>query len=384
MKTRRFDFVFTPLQLDHSVEQIGSVPSEQTYDADTGEYSPDYSLTPHVIKPSVGIIDRDGILESGNVNAQLTDLAWYQVIDGIEQTTPLTSTPNKYAITTYGDDAGKLMWYVNAAPQKPIVLHFHAKFLDTRTNQVFNIYEEHTIICRNATLYKPVLLLNSGDRFYNPLRDPDKQVIKASLRLGTKECETGKRQFVWEILRKTGYFTPVTADDLEVAISADGASITVDRSLMGTGITLRCRAKYSATGNPSAVQLSDASPYKTVSLARRIPSFDYDWQGIPDNIDPKTTKLYPTVSVSDNAGEIVNPSKNLQFLWYTSPNLSIDIQDQRLVAHGETPTIPTDRFDPTRGGILTLDAKILAPLALAIDTDGKVFVDADGKPFVWH
>ena len=58
MKTRRLDFKFTPLQLSVSMTLEGSVPNEQTYDADSGEYAPDYSLTPAVIKPTVGIIDR--------------------------------------------------------------------------------------------------------------------------------------------------------------------------------------------------------------------------------------------------------------------------------------------------------------------------------------
>lgn len=383
MKTRRFDFKYSPLQLSHSMT-TGSVPNEQTYDADTGEYSPDYSLTPHVVTPRVGIIDPDGILPDGCVNAELSDMGWYRVVGGVEEATPLTSTPKQCAITTYGDDCGKLLWYVNAAPQAPIVLRFKAKFLDRRTGQVYTINEDHTLTCRNATVYKPVVLLSSGDSFYNPLRDPDKQTIKAYLRLGSKECDTDKRRFVWELLRSTGYFTAVTAEDFEVAVSADTASVTVDRTLMGDGITLRCRAQYSAEGKPTAVELTDSSPFRVVSLARRIPSFDYDWQGVPDNLDPKTESIRPVATVSDNVGDIVNPSRNLQFRWYMSPNLSIEIQDQVLVAHGDSPVISTERIDSVRGGILALDAQILDPLSLAADADGTVFVDGDGNPFVWH
>ena len=44
MKTRRLDFKFTPLQLSVSMTLEGSVPNEQTYDADSGEYAPDYCL----------------------------------------------------------------------------------------------------------------------------------------------------------------------------------------------------------------------------------------------------------------------------------------------------------------------------------------------------
>ena len=56
---------------------------------------------------------------------------------------------------------------------------------------------DYSIKCKNATLYKPTLLLSSGDRYYNPLRDTDKQVISASLRLGSEECAKEKRLFIW-------------------------------------------------------------------------------------------------------------------------------------------------------------------------------------------
>ena len=66
--------------------------------------------------------------------------------------------------------------------------------------------------------------------------DTDKQVINASLLLGSEECAKNKRQFVWELLRSRGQFSAVTADDLEIKISDDGASVTLDRSLMGKRI----------------------------------------------------------------------------------------------------------------------------------------------------
>lgn len=383
MKIKRLDFKYNRLQVNISKSQVGSVPLEQTYDADTGEYSPDYSLTPCVLQPVVGVIDRDGIIKSGRVNSELTDMAWYQVVNG-QEGNALITIPRKYVITYSGDEAGKLLWYINAAPQKPIVLRFKAKYLDTRTNEVHNISLDYSITCRNATLYKPTLLLSCGDRFYNPLRDTDKQVIKASLRLGSAECATAKRTFVWEILRDNGRFSAITADDLEIKVAADTASVTLDRSLMGKRISIRCRAKYSATGNPAAVELTDASPSKIVSVIRHIPFYDFDYLDAVDELLPSTESIKPKAYIFDNVGEIVNPTKELMVRWLMAPNNSIKFENQVLVAHGMTPTIPTTLIDPTRGGLLGLDVQELEPLALATDSDGKVFMDADGNPFVFH
>lgn len=383
MKYKRLDFKYTPLQVNTSKTISGSVPLEQTYDANQDEYSPDYRLTPCTLQPVISIIDRDGILPSGRVNSELTDIAWYRVENGVEGNA-LVTTPQKHVITSSGNDAGKLLWYVNAAPQKPILLRFKAKYLDSRTNKIHRIMMDYSINCKNAALYKPTLLLSSGDRYYNPLRDTDKQVISASLRLGSEECAKEKRLFIWEILRDRGQFSAITADDLEIKVSADGTSVTLDRSLMGKRICIRCRAKFSADGNPASVDLSDATPNRIVNIVRRIPFYDYDILDTVDEVLPDTKVVNPAATISDNVGEIANPTRELQVLWWMAPNNSIHFENAVLVGHGMSPRVPTDLLDPNRGAILALEVKDLDPLALAMDADGKVFVDADGNPFIFH
>lgn len=383
MKYKRLDFKYTPLQVNTSKTISGSVPLEQTYDANQDEYSPDYRLTPCTLQPVISIIDRDGILPSGRVNSELTDIAWYRVENGVEGNA-LVTTPQKHVITSSGDNAGKLLWYINAAQQKPILLRFKAKYLDSRTNKVHRIMMDYSINCKNATIYKPTLLLSSGDRYYNPLRDIDKQVINASLRLGSEECAKEKRLFIWEILRDRGQFSAITADDLEIKVSADGTSVTLDRSLMGKRICIRCRAKFSADGNPASVDLSDATPNRIVNIVRRIPFYDYDILDTVDEVLPDTKVVNPAATISDNVGEIANPTRELQVLWWMAPNNSIHFENAVLVGHGMSPRVPTDLLDPNRGAILALEVKDLDPLALAMDSDGKVFVDADGNPFIFH
>lgn len=383
MKQIRFDFKYQPLQVNKSMTLGGGVPNEQTYDADSGEFSPDYSLVPVCIKPIIGIIDRDRILTNGSVNAQLADVSWRRVIDGVEEKA-LESTAGKYTITTSGDENGKLLWYINAAPLKPILLRFKATYMDPRTGQIYNIVEDISITCRNATHYIPVLQISGGSSYYNPTRDGDKQTITASLRLGTEECGASKRAFVWEIARSNGYFTEVTADDLELKISSDGATATLDRSLMGEQITIRCRAKYSAAGNPSAVQLTDASPSKVITIARRIPPIDVEVLDAVDNLQPGTRNFSPRAYIYDNVGEIPNPTKDILPIWYFGTNShtkSIVFVQQ---GHGLNPVIPTDLMDAKLGGILQIDTKILNPLALLADGDGKVITDGDGKAIVFH
>lgn len=77
MKIKRFDFNFRPLQVDISFTTSGSIPNRQNYDAATGEYTPDFTLTPLIIQPEVSVIDKDEVLQAGRVNQSLTNIAWY-------------------------------------------------------------------------------------------------------------------------------------------------------------------------------------------------------------------------------------------------------------------------------------------------------------------
>ena len=100
MKTRRFDFNWKPLQLQISLAVEGSVPDQQNYNADTKEFTPDYTITPVVIQPVISILDKDAVLQAGRVNQSLTNIRWYEIINGTK--TLIASDNASYEITTSG------------------------------------------------------------------------------------------------------------------------------------------------------------------------------------------------------------------------------------------------------------------------------------------
>ena len=64
MKTKRLDFNFRPLKFSKSISLVGTTPGIQTYDAETCEYSPDYTTVPVVVQPSLSAIDPDEVMLS--------------------------------------------------------------------------------------------------------------------------------------------------------------------------------------------------------------------------------------------------------------------------------------------------------------------------------
>ncbi|WP_290158711.1 hypothetical protein [uncultured Duncaniella sp.] len=382
MKTRRFDFNFRPLQINIGFAVDGSVPNKQNYDADTGTYTPDYTLTPLIIQPQVSCMDKDEFLAAGSINHQLANVKWYEIVGGVS--TLIESTNTSYEVIASGGQAGRIKVKKNAQPKVPITLEFHAEYSDPRTGQLHTIVRTFSVTCGNSTVFAPQLVLDAADQtLYNPLTDPDTQVVHASLRLGVNECATVNRLFVWEIFRAdSSTWTEVGTDttlDYDVTVAADGASCTVNRNLMGTELYLRCRAKYDIGGNPSSIALTDAAPCKVVTFVRRIPKFEFDVTGVPVNIPVGILAIAPEASIWDANGAIQNPERELLPLWYIATNKASGTLSYTQVAHGLKPTVPTKAMSTSYGAVVGLDVKDVGPLCAFEDTDGAVFEDADGN-----
>lgn len=381
MKTRRFDFNYKPLQINICISVDGSVPGKQNYDADANEYTPDYTATPCIIQPMISRLDKDEILSAGRINQNLANIRWYEIIGG--KRTLIESTNANYEITNSGGDAGRIKVKKNAQPQMPITLEFYAEYTDTRNNQIHVIRETYQIVCGNATTYIPQLVLDAADQtIYNPLTDADTQTVHASLRLGADECPVSKRQFVWEVFRDDNTWTEVGSDttlDYDLEVSADGASCTVNRSLMGSELYLRCRAKYDVGGNPAGVTLSDASPAKVVAFIRRIPKFEFDIAGIPTDIPAGLLAVAPEAKIWNTNGPINNPEKELLPLWYIATNKQSGSLSYSQIGHGAAPVLPTAAMSDTLGGVYGLDVKDCGPTCAWEDSDGALFEDSDGN-----
>lgn len=379
MKTKRFDFNFKPLQIDLSFMVDGSVPDKQNYNGDNNTYTPDYSLTPCIIQPVISRMDKDEVLQAGQLNHELANVRWYEIQGG---TTTLIEDSNAgYEITRSGAQAGRIKVKRNAAPNNPITLQFYAEYADTRTGQLHIIQGTHKVFCGNATAYIPQLVLNAADQtIYNPINDPDTQVVTASLRLGTNECPAAKRIFVWEIYREDNTWTAVGEDlDYHVTVAVDGGSVTVNRALMGKDLYLRCRAKYDPDGNPAGVTLTDAAPAKIVAFVRRIPKYEFDIVGAPVNIPAGIVAIAPEAYIWDVNGPIDNPERELLPIWYMATNQASGSLSYSQVAHGSKPTIPTKAMSTIHGGVLGLDVIDAGPNCAWEDGDGHIYEDGDGN-----
>ncbi len=385
MKTKRFDFNWKPLQLQISFAVDGSVPGQQNYNADTQEFTPDYTLTPFIVQPIISILDKDEVIAAGRINHALTNVRWYENINGTR--TLIASDNENYEITTSGGNNGRIKVKRNAQPKVPITLVFYAEYIDPRNGQVMIIQGSYLISCGSASDTVRVELDAASQGIYNPLSDDERmQTVTAKVWIGDKVCDASKYALVWEVLGENNVWYEAGTDAvMDYDITVNGNAVKIDRWLMGTEMHLRCRVKYSPTGNPGSVTLTDASPAAEAVFVRRIPKYEFDFTGVPYNITAGHLTVAPTAIIRTTHGEIENAEKELLPLWYIATNKVSGSLSYALVTHGYSPVIPTTKMDKNYGAVIGLDVVDRGYAGAFTDAaDGAVFCDADGSVLIIH
>ena len=350
MKTRRFDYNWKPLQLNLSMSTEGSVPQKQAYDSFTGEYSPDYTLTPVVIQPEVSIIDKDGVLASGSVNAQLSSIKWYETANGTR--TQIATDSSDYEITQSGSQAGRIRMKKNVQPQQPVTLSFYAEYAVARNNQVFAVQGSTLVTCASESSLVRVSIDQPSVLLYDPLHDADSLTITADIWVGgTKGSPSWDA--VWSMTREDGASASLAdsacfPENAGITDGGDG-TLTVDMTLQGDETDLQAGA---ATGGKTMWNPSD-----TVAIVRRVPEYEYDIEGVPYDIPAGALSISPVATVRTTKGIVDSGRADRELLpvWYMATNKASGSLSYKQVAHGWNPTISTSGMSTLHGGVLGLD-----------------------------
>lgn len=376
---------YTPLTVSSTIIVDSTVGDEQVYNSYIGQYIPDYTIVPLILMPLVSIIDADHILPDGKVNGSLTNITWTEVIG--TTSTVITNDSADYAVETSGAYAGRLRVMKNFAPGTTATLKFTADYVDSRTNQVHKIMKSYLVACNASSKSVPVLSLDTADgHLYNPLRDPDTLIVTASLHVNGGLCPAAYRTFVWDISRDGKSFETVGSSDLHyfIKVSDDTTQCTINQSLMGSKLILRCRAKYSEDGDPASVTLTDGCPEKIVTLTRRIPALQTEIVAA-SNIPAGASEMQYDLLVSDANGVISDYQGVFLPVWYgDAQNAARTVQPSTQRGNGCPCTLDTSFVHKTYGAVVGCDFIDRGPWCVLTDSDGAIMTDSDGAILLIH
>lgn len=366
-----------------NISPAGAVGNTQNYNGSLNEWAPDYTLSPLVLCPSVKVIDPDA-RSSSDVTANLADVVWCEVSQGVEtaitgnEASPHDATKKKYTLGTAAN-GWRLQLNANINPGEKLSLRFKAKYLDTRKSSVLVLSYDCVVFCHNETVATPVLVVDfpetsKWDPIYHASSSTVK--IKAKMMLPSGEVPSGKTIFVWDMLRDDGSWSAIGSSilDNEVSVNSDGSELTLDRSIMGTRIDLRVRAKFDPDGNPSSVTLDDTSPEKRISCVRELCAFDYE-NTTPRNVPPDSTRMRLSCIIFSAKGNLPTPERELEFIWYTATNATSPSYAE--IGRGQNIDVSTS-FVTASGGMTAVEVKDRGPLKYLRLPTGE-YLTVDGK-----
>jgi hypothetical protein len=375
-KQRKIQVNYRPLQTSGRIEVVGSVPSVQVYQADKGEYTPDYTLTPLTLFPRCNATDPSALTVPGTVNSKLTNMQWYETIGGTRKL--IESTNADYEITTDGTNKGQLKVKKNVSPTQALTLDFYGEYVDSgRSGQTYVFRYTYLVRTVDGTEAAPVLMIDCpAGRDWNPLRDQSQQTITAKMIVADVDVTTsGKCKFFFYRVLDTGALQAITSttgdNDWEV-VSVSANQLTVDMDYIGHEQSYVVKASYDAGGSPAS-QPDYSIAYKSTTLRRRIPALDVDYSGVPGEVPGGTTAIYPEAVIRDTLGTVPTPEAVLECSWLTK----VGAGSYALKAQGMSVEIPYQD-----GMMLEMQVADRGPWAAVVDSSGKYVTDSQGRPLV--
>lgn len=369
------------------VSAVGNMSSNQSYDATTGIYEPDYRLTPLTLQVDVAAIDPDTRLQTGNARKQLTNIHWYE-IDRTGKKIEITitggvSTPAGYTqlINTEGDeDAGRLQIAKNAAPGEPIMLRIEADLY--AGSDVFRIAENFNVHCRDTTPAVRCKFDTPDIVPYNPIHDGADLPIELSVWENNHAADRGHYIPVWEVRRDSGTWSAYGSEvtDYWLEIAADLHTATLKTELMGDEASIRVRLRYDRNGNPGGVLLGPGDifvPMCRMECRRTLGRYDHRMVNVTNTIAEWTTVVRPRVVFKDNKGDIADAEKYFTVTFYAGAAGAL-LTEADAVGTGLTTDIASSRGSAA-GLKIGYSVEEIGPLKAWEDSDGSIITDSDGS-----
>lgn len=362
--------------------------NRQTYDAVTGEFTPDYGLSPLVIFPECQLLDPDSPVKARVVNASLQSFSW-QVLTksgATEIASKSGSTAEGYSVVTSGESLGQITIEKNADIGVRRVLRFKAVWVDTPSGYCYRFTGDIPLVLEDVTDARASITLDmpNTDK-WNPFRQQSMRTIKALVMVGPHNFtnNTKVKIFWYRVLNSETRQLISSIDDEEnweiTAITKGDngqiTSITVDRDKMGDGISYEVRCSYRTNGNlPSAPQEGD--PVASTTLLRCFPAIKADFSS--RRVSGTCSSVLLKAIVSDGQGVIPDWENVAYGAWYLR-NVTVDAngkvsETRTLLGKGSEITISPDQ-------VKFIDFEVVdrgATVALT-DVEGSYLVDGDNR-----
>ncbi len=374
--------LYDPIETVFDVQPIGGMLG-QRQNTITGEYSPDRSVTPMVLSPSLQVIDPN--ITEGSQSADETErmtIAWYIVTteNGIETETEIADVydPEAQNHADYEKYGKGLMVNANVAVGDTVHLRLKASYVNRNTNETLRFTRNFLLSTEPFIEFNPSIEVNIPNySIVNPfkLTSANKQLaVTAKFFAGRQDITSNANvTFLWEKLEGTTY-RAIAATDVEV-VSIVRNVMTVNQECVG-----RCKYRvtawhtgYSAAEHRRSYLITLNRQFSGVTPQLRITRGKF----LKSNISESEAQLV----VSVNSHEISNPEDFFRVKWALYKQHGSSQEGNIELGWGNN--VVADRsktgYDKTRVPTFKMEVHTLSEYRLCIGTDGNPVTDSNGE-----
>ncbi len=379
-KTKRIGIVYDPLNISTTMVVRGGSLT-QTHCAETGEYIPDRSLTPLVIRPEVYVNDPNGIMANGKV--ALTGILWYEIpqdmVGQITDSSYLTGELSRYLITNQTDgysvaQDGTLTVTKNIPYLEPKVLVFTASYPDTRSGKILRIQATATLSTLSLTEAASLTLDKPASFVFNPISDSGVRSIKATFLLGGKAPDASRCKLAyWWYKTTDGAETLVDPEEDLFYVSGQGTdTLTIDPRYVDGQIKLACKVEYALPGDELPAEPTSDCLVDETTVVRRYAEYDFEHYvhgGV--EVSPGAVSVKNECVITSGRQVIENPSRFFSIRW--SIRRAVYDAEWMVLGYGDSIMIPAEEF--ANASDVALEVDELDPLGAFIDGDTMICDD---------
>lgn len=240
-------------------------------------------------------------------------------------------------------------------------LRFYGEWTDLASGYIYRFSKDMYLVLEDTTDAMAMLTLDMPNTdSWNPFRQDAERTIQALVQVGKyNKTEDAKTKLFWYRVVGTNSRQLINdADDEEnweiknVVKGANGSivAMTIDRDLMGDGVSYEVRCAYRPDGNlPSEPEVGD--PIATTNLVRSFPAIHATFTGANARVWAGSNTVLLKALVSDSQGPIPNWEKVAYAAWYlckNSTNTNADgttttVVTRELIGTGSEITVTVDQ-----------------------------------------
>lgn len=358
--------VHSPLSFSFQMLELGG-SFVQKFSTLTGEYVPDRTEFPYLLKPQLYITDPDGITPTGEYTSYLRNVIWTLTSYFGSQATRLVAGVD-YTVNA-STHALRLERNVNV--EEILHIEFVADYLDKTRNETtqFKWHKDLTTISEDE--YKLSLVLDHPSKVdLSPLKFRALIPITAQLKNGADDVSDAKCSYLWQIFNKTtSQWETIDDDELWYQSGKNSKTLVVKQDFL-QHVVLRVSASIN----------DDNTQQKNQSLLLRRWYGQYEPESFfatGKYIFLDTQQIVLGAKVTNRQGIIANPTRYFDMeLFYRKS----ETDEWNSIGYGEEVIVPRDSQTANHQvGLLCRELSAFVPLELP---DGSLLTTEDDKLYV--